>query len=192
MTGQESIRGQVMLRHTGLLGVPIVNVENACASSSTAFHLGWQAVAAGMQECVLVVGYEKLYDPDKQKSFRAFNSSMDLEEMRRRFPDAGETRSVFMDLYASLSQELADGAAGIEALGMVSVKNHHHAVNNPKAQFPKAVTLEEVLGSRMICDPITLLQCSPNSGARPAQPFSVSSSRSSRSGDRTGRPAQMS
>jgi acetyl-CoA acetyltransferase len=78
LTGQESIRGQVMLRRTGLLGVPSVNVENACASSSTAFHLGWQAVAAGMQECVLVVGYEKLYDPDKQKSFRAFNSSMDL------------------------------------------------------------------------------------------------------------------
>jgi acetyl-CoA acetyltransferase len=161
MTGQESIRGQVMLRRTGLLGVPIVNVENACASSSTAFHLGWQAVTAGMQECVLVVGYEKLYDPDKQKSFRAFNSSMDLEEMRRRFPDAGETRSVFMDLYASLSQELADGAVGVEALGMVSVKNHHHGALNPYAQFREAVTLAQVLTSRPVAGPLTLLMCSP-------------------------------
>ena len=82
MEGQESIRGQVVLRNTGLLGVPIVNVENACASSSTALHLGWQAVATGMHDCVLVVGYEKLYDQDRQKSFRAFNASMDLDEMR--------------------------------------------------------------------------------------------------------------
>src|SRR5439155_22974183 len=92
MDGQESIRGQVVLRNTGLLGVPIVNVENACASSSTALHLGWQAVATGMHDCVLVVGYEKLYDQDRQKSFRAFNASMDLDEMRRRFPGAGEQR----------------------------------------------------------------------------------------------------
>ena len=58
MNGQESIRGQVVLRNTGLLGVPIVNVENACASSSTALHLGRQAIAAGEQDHVLVVGYE--------------------------------------------------------------------------------------------------------------------------------------
>src|SRR3989449_1205281 len=90
MEGQESIRGQVVLRNIGLLGVPIVNVENACASSSTALHLGWQAVATGMQDRVLVVGYEKLYDQDRQKSFRAFNASMDLDEMRRRFPGGGE------------------------------------------------------------------------------------------------------
>ena len=104
---------------------------------------------------------EKLYDPDKQKSFRAFNSSMDLEEMRRRFPDAGETRSVFMDLYASLSQELADGAAGVEALGMVSVKNHHHGALNPYAQFREEVTLEQVLAARPVAGPLTLLMCSP-------------------------------
>src|SRR2546429_7283988 len=137
MEGQESIRGQVVLRNTGLLGVPIVNVENACASSSTALHLGWQAVATGMHDCVLVVGYEKLYDQDRQKSFRAFNASMDLDEMRRRFPGGGEQRSVFMDLYASFSTEAASGGspADVEALGMVSVKNHHHGALNPLSQF---------------------------------------------------------
>src|SRR5713226_7920820 len=51
ITGQETIRGQVMLRHTGLMGIPIVNVENACASASTAFHLGWIAVASGLYDC---------------------------------------------------------------------------------------------------------------------------------------------
>src|SRR5438105_12730226 len=60
ITGQETIRGQVVLRHTGLMGIPIINTENACASASTAFHLGWIAVASGMYDCVLSVGVEKL------------------------------------------------------------------------------------------------------------------------------------
>src|SRR5439155_7165971 len=65
ITGQETIRGQVVLRKTGLLGIPIVNVENACASASTAFHLGWMAISSGMFDCVLALGVEKLSDPDK-------------------------------------------------------------------------------------------------------------------------------
>jgi acetyl-CoA acetyltransferase len=168
MNGQESIRGQVVLRNTGLLGVPIVNVENACASSSTALHLGRQAIAGGEADHVLVVGYEKLYDQDRQKSFRAFNASMDLDEMRSRFPAGGEGRSVFMDLYASFSEPAADGAAASErrppdeeALGMVSVKNHHHGALNPYSQFRDEVSLEEVLASRRIAGPLTLLMCSP-------------------------------
>jgi acetyl-CoA acetyltransferase len=164
MNGQESIRGQVVLRNTGLLGVPIVNVENACASSSTALHLAWQAVASGAQDRVLVVGYEKLYDQDRRKSFRAFNASMDLDEMRERFPGGGEERSVFMDLYASFpAQSAAAGtpSADVEALGMVSVKNHHHGALNPRSQFREEVTLEEVLASRHIAGPLTLLMCSP-------------------------------
>lgn len=162
MTGQESIRGQVVLRNTGLLGVPIVNIENACASSSTALYLGRQAIAAGEHECVLVLGYEKLYDEDRQKSFRAFNASMDLEEMQRRFPRGGEGRSVFMDLYASFSEQApADGGSDVEALGMVSVKNHHHGALNPLSQFQEEVSLEKVLSSRRIAGPLTLLMCSP-------------------------------
>lgn len=162
MTGQESIRGQVVLRNTGLLGVPIVNIENACASSSTALYLGRQAIAAGEHECVLVLGYEKLYDEDRQKSFRAFNASMDLEEMQRRFPRGGEGRSVFMDLYASFSEQApADGGSDVEALGMVSVKNHHHGALNPLSQFQEEVSLEKVLSSRQIAGPLTLLMCSP-------------------------------
>src|SRR5215467_6329383 len=162
MTGQESIRGQVVLRNTGLLGVPIVNVESACASSSPALYLGRQAIAAGQHECVLVLGYEKLYDEDRQKSFRAFNASMDLEEMQRRFPRGGEGRSVFMDLYASFSEQApVDGGSDVEALGMVSVKNHHHGALNPLSQFQEEVSLEKVLGSRRIAGPLTLLMCSP-------------------------------
>lgn len=177
MNGQESIRGQVVLRNTGLLGVPIVNVENACASSSTALHLGRQAVASGELDSVLVVGYEKLYDQDRQKSFRAFNSSMDLDEMRQRFPEGGQGRSVFMDLYASFAGSDPSQAADrtdVEALGMVSVKNHHHGALNPLSQFREEVSLEEVLASRKIAGALTLLMCSPLSDGAAALVLSSS------------------
>jgi acetyl-CoA acetyltransferase len=162
MSGQESIRGQVVLRRTGLMGVPIVNVENACASSSTALHLGWRAIASGMEDCVVVVGYEKLYDEDKAKSFRAFNASMDLGELGRRFGDeAGRDRSVFMDLYASTTGTAAGAEVDAEALALVSVKNHHHGSLNPFSQYREEVTVDQVLGSRRIAGPLTLLMCSP-------------------------------
>lgn len=162
MSGQESIRGQVVLRRTGLMGVPIVNVENACASSSTALHLGWRAVASEMEDCVVVVGYEKLYDEDKEKSFRAFNASMDLSELERRFGgEAGKDRSVFMDLYASTADVDAEAAVDTEALALVSVKNHHHGALNPFSQYREEVTVDQVLGSRRIAGPLTLLMCSP-------------------------------
>jgi acetyl-CoA acetyltransferase len=163
MSGQESIRGQVVLRRTGLAGVPIVNVENACASSSTALHLGWRAVASGMEDCVVVVGYEKLYDADKARSFRAFNASMDLGELAQRFGDeAGTGRSVFMDLYASMSESGAEGGrADPGSLALVSVKNHHHGALNPYSQYREEVTVEQVLGARRVAGPLTLLMCSP-------------------------------
>src|SRR6266705_171904 len=108
ITGQETIRGQVVLRKTGLLGIPIVNVENACASASTAFHLGWMVVASGMYDCVLALGVEKLSDPDKAKSLRAFNSAVDVSELAEiekrigRGGDGAGDRSLFMDLYISM------------------------------------------------------------------------------------------
>jgi len=70
MTGQEMIRGQVTLSSMGIDSIPIFNVESACASSSSAFHLGWAATSAGLYDTVLIVGFEKLYDKDK-KSMRA-------------------------------------------------------------------------------------------------------------------------
>src|SRR3954447_10231188 len=60
VTGQEMIRGQVILRPLGIEGIPIFNVENACASAASALHLGWQAVATGLSDVVLCVGAEKL------------------------------------------------------------------------------------------------------------------------------------
>jgi acetyl-CoA acetyltransferase len=162
MNGQESIRGQVVLRHTGILGVPIVNVENACASSSTALNLGWMAIASGMYDCVVVVGYEKLYDRNKLKSFRAFDASMDLDELKTTFGDqTGRERSVFMDLYALISNGQGDGHEDPNALALVSVKNHKHGALNPFSQYREEITVEQVLASRPVVPPLTVLMCAP-------------------------------
>src|SRR5262249_55000021 len=79
ITGQEVVRGQVALRDTGLLGAPILNVENACASASSAFHLAWMAVASEQCEVALAVGAEKLVHPDRARSFEALGAATDLE-----------------------------------------------------------------------------------------------------------------
>jgi acetyl-CoA acetyltransferase len=167
MSGQEAIRAQAVLRRTGLMGVPMVTVEDACASSSAALHLGWQAVAGGIQDCVLVVGFEKLYDEDRAKSVRAVNATVDMNEHEGGDYDAGDlqdSRGVFMDLYASISGGPDDWPSppeDREALALVSVKNHHHGRLNPFSQFREEVTVARVLNSRPVAGPLTLLMCSP-------------------------------
>jgi len=174
ITGQECIRGQVILRSLGLGGLPVYNMENACASASTALHTAWMAVAGGMYDVVLALGVEKLYDQEKRKSFTALGSAVDVEaaeEFRRQMSaelpaggaeGAGETRSVFMDYYASEArQHMAKYGTRREDYALVAVKNHTNGSLNPKAQFQRARSLEEVLASPMIADPLTRLMCSP-------------------------------
>jgi acetyl-CoA acetyltransferase len=78
ITGQECIRGQVVLREMGIGGIPVINTENACASAATAFHIAWLYVASGMYDVVLAVGMEKLFHEDKSKSFAALGSAIEL------------------------------------------------------------------------------------------------------------------
>ena len=81
ITGQEMIRAQVILREMGFGDIPMINTENACASSSTAFHLAWLYVASGMYDCVLALGVEKLYHEEKRRSFQAIGSKRLLLSM---------------------------------------------------------------------------------------------------------------
>ncbi len=78
-TGQDCIRGQVALRPMGIEGIPITNVENACASGSTAFHHAWLGVASGLYDVTMAVGAEKLYNKNKMATFAAFMGGMDIE-----------------------------------------------------------------------------------------------------------------
>ena len=165
VTGQECIRGEVALRGTPLTGQPMINVENACASGSTAVHVARMAVASGQCEVALAIGAEKLTHPDKTVAFKAMESALDQEQLadlKRSFGIIDGERSIFMDVYAKLTKAyMALSGATAEDFAAVAVKSHRAAALNPKAQFRKEVTLAEVLASRVIADPLTLLMCSP-------------------------------
>ena len=110
MTGQECIRAQVALRRTPLMGVPIMNIENSCASSSTALHLAWQAVAGGVHDCVAVLGFEKIDHADRGKVGRAINATMDLGEIAEIHGRAAATeRNLFGEMLSASSDPVSFG-----------------------------------------------------------------------------------
>ena len=119
ITGQESTRGQVVLRGIGLGKLPVINVENACASASTAVHQAAAMVTAGLYDCVLALGVEKLYHEDKKRSFGAFSGAVDVEQLQEFMAGlekradsaakgAGQKRSMFMDIYAAVARNHMD------------------------------------------------------------------------------------
>ncbi|EUC16375.1 UNVERIFIED_ORG: acetyl-CoA acetyltransferase [Burkholderia sp. CF145] len=160
VTGQEMIRAQSSLRNTGLDGKPMFNVENACASGSSALNLAWLSVASGQSETALVVGVEKLTHEDKAVSFGAFAKAVDLEEPLPEGVTTG-TGSLFMDLYAAKARKWME-KTGAEAsdFARVVVKSRRAGSLNPHAQFRNETSVEEVLASRMVSDPLTLFMCS--------------------------------
>jgi len=184
ITGQECVRGQVVLREMGIGGIPIVNCENACASSATAFHLAWLYVASGMYDVVLALGMEKLYHADKKKSFAAIGSAVDVELMREMVAKmnaeqeklraeraargeapsggAGESRSMFMDFYAASARaHMQKYGTTKEQYARIASKNHRNGSLNPYAQYQEPCTLEDVLNSPLVAEPLTRLMCSP-------------------------------
>lgn len=168
VTGQEMIRGQVMLRPIGVEGIPVFNLENACASAATALHLGWQAVATGVHDVVLCLGAEKLTHPeDRTRGMAAIGTAIDVEAQAELAAEMGtgadsSKRSFFMDLYADWTKEyMARSGATVEHFARVVVKNQGNGVLNPRAQYGAELTTDEVLHDREIVWPLTLRMCSP-------------------------------
>jgi len=142
--------GQRIMGRIGLAGLPIVNVENACSSSSSALAQGVIAVGSGAYDVVLVIGVEKL------TKFGGGTLPLDEDDWEVRL---GLSMPA---LYAMRAQRyMHDYGVKAEQIAGVSVKNRKHGALNPDAQMRKEVTVNEVLGSRMIADPFTLLQCCP-------------------------------
>lgn len=164
--GQESVRGQHAVHGSPLAGIPLINVENACASGSTALNQAWLAVASGQVEIALAVGAEKLNHQDKSRAQAVMTSAMDqdrLDEIRDDLGDAG-TGSIFMDVYARFAtwyMERTDATR--EDFAQIAVKNHAHGAVNPKAQYGGQMTVAEVLAARAISGPLTLPMCAPMS-----------------------------
>lgn len=162
VTEQTMILGQVAFRRSDLAGLPVVNVENACASGSSAFHLAVEAVTSGQAEVVLVVGSEQLTHRDKTRSFKALRGSTDINEIGEASPEEDWTNSILMEFYAQEATSfLQKYDATLEDMALVAVKNRYHASMNPLAQYRDEQTVDQVLRSRVIVDPLTLAMCSP-------------------------------
>jgi acetyl-CoA acyltransferase len=177
MEGQLYIPGQIALLPLGFEGVPIHNVENACATASTAFHLAVSQLRAGMVDIALAVGVEKMHSPDKVKMFSIFDAGWDLEtvdENARKLIELGagvevpdgttstKPYSLFMDVYAGLGRQLMRNHGITQRqIAHASAKNHTHAVHNERAQYRIAMTTDEVLSAPPITYPMTLPMCAP-------------------------------
>ena len=159
---QEMIRGQVALRHHPLGHLPLINVENACASGGSAFAMACEAVASGCVDFALAVGAEQMNHVDKSRPFNALRGSTDIGEIGEVEPGTMSANSLLMDFYAGVAQAyLDDHGALAEDFARVAVKNRMHASHNPLAQLRKQQTIEEVMAGRMIVSPLTLAMCSP-------------------------------
>jgi acetyl-CoA acetyltransferase len=172
VTGQESIRGQVILDTIGVGKIPIFNMENACASGSSAFFQACAMVSAGLYDVVLALGVEKLTHPDKLRSFAAFAGAVDVDELNEMIASlskgggsgagAGQDRSMFMDIYAGAARaHMAKYGTTKEQFAKVSAKNSFHGSLNPRAQFREEMSVEQVLHDRLIVEPLTRSMCAP-------------------------------
>ncbi len=174
---QHAIRGQCALRPYGLLGIPIINVENACASASTALYSGYMAVKSGEFEVVLCLGVEKLAHPDKKLMFSAFTSGFDRTDLEDTFglyeklsnefkipvpPDDGKGKSQAMETYGVMSRwHMSKYGSTQEQLAKIAVKNRANGALNPLAHWQEPITLEKVMNDRLISYPITRPMCAP-------------------------------
>ena len=175
MEQQNSIRGQCALHAMGFSGIPVFNIENACASSSSGLFNAYMAIASGMFDTVLVVGAEKMFYPDKKtEMMNAFFGGTDIHllketwdffcdqetdpDIRKRLnaPGAWNTQSFFMDIYAAMARQHRRMYGTTQAqIAYASAKNHWHSTMNPLAQYQKDMSVDDVLESPEIAWPLT-------------------------------------
>ncbi|NJD32402.1 MAG: thiolase family protein [Gammaproteobacteria bacterium] len=177
LQGQISIPGQVVFSKIGVEGIPVYNVENACASGSSAFNLAVQSLKAGTTDVALALGAEKMNIPDKVKAFSIFEAGWDVSRAEENYqtlvkmgegivpPPGSESDkpySRFMAIYAALCRwHMKTYGTTQRQIAAVCAKNHQHSVHNPYSQFRKSFTIEEVLAAPPITYPITLPMCAP-------------------------------
>ncbi len=180
---QHSIRGQVALTPNGVDKVPITNVENACASGSTAFNGAWTAIKAGVFDCALAIGTEKVYQEDRAKMMGGFITYTDVEmtrnmiaqmqkaakERAEKAAKSGEKQggkkgghSVFMDFYAAGARaHMKEYGTTQRQLAAIAAKNHNNSTLNPLAQYTFPMTVDQVMEDYEVAYPLTRAMCAP-------------------------------
>jgi acetyl-CoA acetyltransferase len=177
LEGQYCISGPIALRNMGFEGIPMLTVENACATASTAFYLAIQFLQSGQGDVALAVGAEKLNTGPKDKRFAIFDGCWDVylvDESTRRLlsmaegfevppgTQSADPYSIFMDIYAAGARwHMQKYGTTQRQIAAVAANNHTHSAFNPRAQYQIPMTIEQVLGSPPITYPFTMPMCSP-------------------------------
>jgi acetyl-CoA acetyltransferase len=158
---QGCVRGQSWLRGAGLGNAPVVNVDNSCASGSSALHVGTLSVRAG-QSPVLVVGVEKMWTGDRAATLAGIEDGLPADErveLQRAHDNA--VGSVLMGLNSTwVRQQIDERGTTLEEIAATAVKARAQGARNPLAQFRQEVSAEEVLQSPSVVPPLTRLMCS--------------------------------
>jgi acetyl-CoA acyltransferase len=162
----ETTAGQRAVYELGLTGIPVLNVNNACATGSSALYLARDYVRGGLADCVLALGFEKMERgslvlgakfPDRagpqEKHIAAMHAAGPIDDAPVALQMFGSAGREHMQQYGSTPEHFA----------WIGWKNHHHSVNNPYAQFQRDYSMDEILGSTEFFAPLTKLQCSPTS-----------------------------
>jgi acetyl-CoA acetyltransferase len=160
----ESTSGERALYELGLTGIPIYNVNNNCSTGSTALFLAKQLVEGGLADCVLAAGFEKMEKGSLGAKYMDRTNPMDkhmlLMMQLREYAPAPPAPQLFgnagrehMDRYGTTKEQFAK----------IGHKNHKHSVNNPYSQFQDEYSLDDVLSSKLVYEPLTKLQCCPTS-----------------------------
>jgi acetyl-CoA acetyltransferase len=177
LQGQFAIPGQVAFTRFGLTGIPVYNIENACATGTSAFQLAVQALRAGEADIAIAVGAEKMNITDKARALAMFDGGWDVSRAEENaalllalgegleVPEGSESDrpySRFMAIYAAMCRFwMKQFGTTQRQIAAVASKNHNHSIHNPLAQYHKAFTIEEVLASPPITYPLTIAMCGP-------------------------------
>ncbi|MBT4265593.1 MAG: thiolase family protein [Deltaproteobacteria bacterium] len=178
---QHCIRGQVALTANGLDKIPVTNVENACASASTALNGAWMAIKSGQFDCALVIGAEKIYNEDRKLMMGSYSAGTDVEVTKQMIEQLKKEEakaksksdkeadgakkqghSAFMDIYAfSARQHMQKYGTTQRQLAVVAAKAHNNSTMNPLAQYQFPQTVEQVMADYEVAFPLTRSMCAP-------------------------------
>jgi acetyl-CoA acetyltransferase len=160
----ESTCGQRSVYGLGLTGIPVYNVNNNCATGSTALFMGRQLIAGGIADCVLALGFEKMEKGSLGVKYTDRVNPMDRHVNTMVKLRGFETSPVAPQMFGNAGREHMDRyGTKPEQFAKIGLKNHRHSVNNPYSQFQDEYTLEEILAAPMVHEPLTKLQCCPTS-----------------------------
>src|SRR5512144_650985 len=160
----ESTCGQRAVYQLGLTGIPVYNVNNNCATGSTALFMGKQFVEGGLADCVMALGFEKMEKGSLGIKYTDRTNPMDKQatlmvELR------GIAKAPFTpQFFGNAGREhMEKYGTKPEVFAKIGYKNHKHSVNNPYSQFQDEYSLEDILNAPMVYEPLTKLQCCPTS-----------------------------